>query len=42
MDYLQLLQDAARVPSPCFVIDAPRLAANAAILRDVQDQAAEP
>lgn len=38
MDYLQLLQDAARVPSPCFVIDAPRLAANAAILRDVQER----
>lgn len=38
MDYLQLLQDADRVPSPCFVIDAPRLAANAAILRDVQER----
>ncbi len=38
MDYLQLLQDAARVPSPCFVIDAPRLAANAAILRKVQER----
>lgn len=38
MDYLQLLQDAVRVPSPCFVIDLPRLEANAAILKDVQDR----
>ncbi len=38
MDYLHLLQDADRVPSPCFVIDMPRLAANAAILQEVQDR----
>ncbi|MDR1777628.1 MAG: carboxynorspermidine decarboxylase [Desulfovibrio sp.] len=33
---MKLLFDPGRTPSPCFVLDAPRLAANAAVLDDVQ------
>ena len=38
MKHLLPLLDQARVPSPCFVLDEARLAANAAILRTVQER----